>query len=158
MIGITTYFRIGIVIAIGLAIASCFWYYNWSQNKLQELRENNTKLTLAVEQNEATIRVLNESIVRSNEQINTVNTKFQDLRQEHDKLSKKFSKHDIGYLASKKPKLVQKIFNKGTADVGRCFELATGATLTDKELDATKPSQINGSCPDLANPNFMRKP
>ena len=40
-------------------------------------------------------------------------------------------------------------------NAARCIELATGAEHTEKELKATKKSEINPECPDLANPSYV---
>ena len=37
----------------------------------------------------------------------------------------------------------------------RCFEIAQGSPLTEEELNATKKSQINAECPNIANPNYI---
>jgi hypothetical protein len=34
------------------------------------------------------------------------------------------------------------------------LEIASGSPLTEKELAATKPSEINRECPAIANPNY----
>ena len=36
----------------------------------------------------------------------------------------------------------------------RCVEIASGAPLTEAEINATKKSEINPECPALANPNY----
>ena len=39
----------------------------------------------------------------------------------------------------------------------RCLEIASGSPLTAQELAATKKSEANNECPDLANPNYIPK-
>ena len=53
-----------------------------------------------------------------------------------------------------KPNLVENIINNATDDVNRCFEILSGSPLTLEEIDATKQSEINASCPAIANPNY----
>ena len=67
----------------------------------------------------------------------------------------KLSKHELGALAEAKPGLVQKLVNKGSANAARCFEILTGSPLSESERAATKKSEINSSCPDIANPNYV---
>ena len=73
------------------------------------------------------------------------------------KSDKRFNKgaRDFGKLANEKPKLVEKIINKGSLRAGRCIEIAGGSPLTEKELLATKKSEINTECPSIANPNYV---
>ena len=57
-------------------------------------------------------------------------------------------------LALEKPKLIEKIVNRGSERATRCVEIAGGSPLTEKELLATKKSEINTECPSIANPNY----
>ena len=66
-------------------------------------------------------------------------------------LSKKLGKHDLGNLGSKKPSLVERIINNASAKVGRCFELESGAKLTEKEKNAKTGKAFNSECPWLFN-------
>jgi hypothetical protein len=88
---------------------------------------------------------------------------FADARAEVENIRVKFNKtsdllgqRDIGTLAVAKPRPVGKILTKGTKNVFRCFELVSGAPLTEKETNAEKPSQLNSSCPSVANPNRVQ--
>ncbi len=95
-----------------------------------------------------------EDILQSNKQLNKlINTLKKDL----DELDKRFNKgkRDVGKLAIEKPKPVERIINKGAENAMRCVELASGAPHTEKELKATKKSEINPECPALANPSYV---
>lgn len=50
---------------------------------------------------------------------------------------------DFGSIAAAKPELVNKLVDKASANVNRCFEIATGAKL--------KEGESNAECKDLAN-------
>lgn len=149
-----TYFRIAGVVAIIAIVAGCVWYYKWAEAEIIELNKNNALLETHLQQSEQAIKSLQNSVAESKEKLTVVQSEFSNLRRENNSLSKKLSKHDIGHLASRKPGLMEKVFSKGTDDSGRCYELVTGAKHTEAELSATKPSQVNKSCPRLANPNF----
>jgi len=58
-------------------------------------------------------------------------------------------------LQLKKTGPVERIINKGSNNAMRCLELASGAPHTEKELKATKKSEINPECPALANPSYV---
>jgi hypothetical protein len=55
----------------------------------------------------------------------------------------------LGFLGSKKPALVEKIINAASDKVGRCFELLSGADLTDNERNAKDAKSFNSECPWL---------
>lgn len=69
-------------------------------------------------------------------------------------LEKSLARHNLTKLGKRRPKAIQRISNKTVRDLNRCFELASGAERTQKELAATKLSQINRHCPERANPNY----
>jgi hypothetical protein len=153
------------MIAIGIAavlllsaIGGAVWYYKWSQKEIEVLRANNEKLELAVKLNEEAIDSLELDAKKAAKNYTTVNKQYQAARKENNALRIKLSKFDIAYLASKKPGLVEKILNKGTADAERCFEILSGSPLTEAEIAATKKSQSNSFCPAIANPNYEVKP
>ena len=53
-----------------------------------------------------------------------------------------------------RPSLAEKVLNGASANAMRCVEILSGSPLTEKELSATKPSEINRECWRDANPNF----
>ena len=79
------------------------------------------------------------------------------LKNDLDDLDKRFNKknRDIGKLAIQKPKPIERIINKGSANATRCIEIASGAELTENEKNATKKSEINPECPSIANPKYV---
>ena len=87
-----------------------------------------------------------EKIMKANKEMNQLVDNLQeDMRQ----LDKRFTKkgRDIGKIAEKKPGLVEKIINNATERAKRCVEIASGAELTEQEINATKKSEINTECP-----------
>ena len=94
-----------------------------------------------------------EKIMKANKEMNQLVDNLQeDMRQ----LDKRFTKkgRDIGKIAEKKPGLVEKIINNATERAKRCVEIASGAELTEQEINATKKSEINTECPSIAIPNY----
>ena len=100
------------------------------------------------------------------ETIMAANAKLQDtrdiLKQELQNLDDKFNKinasgkkRDIGDLAVNRPESVERVINRASDNALRCVEVAMGAPLTEKEINATKPSEINPECPSLVNPNYV---
>jgi len=100
------------------------------------------------------------------ETIMAANAKLQEtrdiLKQELQNLDDKFNKtnasgkkRDIGDLAVNRPESVERVINRASDNALRCVEVAMGAELTEKEINATKPSEINSECPSLVNPNYV---
>tara|TARA_B100000965_G_scaffold377836_1_gene372213 strand:+ start:8511 stop:8981 length:471 start_codon:yes stop_codon:yes gene_type:complete len=95
-----------------------------------------------------------EEILQSNRKLNNlINVLQKDLKDLDKRFNKK--KRDVGKLALEKPVPVERIINKGAENAMRCVELASGAPHTEKELKATKRSEINPECPALANPSYV---
>lgn len=123
---------------------------------------NNAKLESSVEEQKAVIaqQVLDMDNIRTamkeQEQLaKKLNASIEDLRDKFHKVNASGKKRDIGNLAEKKPKLMQRAINRGTKNALRCMEIAMGADLTEKEKNAVKKSQINPECPDIANPKYV---
>ena len=72
-----------------------------------------------------------------------------DIRKQNKTLSNKLGRHDLGNLAENKPGLVEKVITKASGKANRCFELLSGAELTEKEKEATNGKSFNSECPWL---------
>ena len=92
-------------------------------------------------------------ILEANKEMNKL---VKNLQQDLRNLDKRFNKKDsdVGKIATQKPSLVEKIINNASDRAKRCVEIASGAPLTEAEINATKKSEINPECPALANPNY----
>jgi len=126
-----------------------YWYYNDTQERLSILNANNAKLEVAIQISEDAVTSLQESYAKANEELTKVNTEFTAIRQQNRVLSDKLGRHDIGNLAENKPGLVERVINGASIKAGRCFELLSGAPLTDKEKEAENGKSFNSECPWL---------
>jgi hypothetical protein len=108
----------------------------------------------ALEINEKTIDSLIADIGRSNEERERVYAQYRDAANRVNDLVEKLARHDLGVLAAARPGLIETRINRGTRDIFRCFEILSGSAITLEEIDATRQSQINASCSDIANPNY----
>ena len=126
------------------------------------LKENQIKLEEAVNEQQQVIAQQKEDfdkILQTNKELNNLT---QVLQQDLDRLDDKFNKtnasgkkRDIGDLANARPSSVEKIINRATVNAIRCVEIAMGSPLTEKEINATKKSEINSECPSIANPSYV---
>ena len=126
------------------------------------LKENQIKLEEAVNEQQQVIAQQKqdfESILQANKELNELSASLQkDLDVLDDKFNKTNAsgkKRDLGDLANARPATIERIINRATINAQRCVEIAMGSPLTEKELNATKKSEINSECPSLANPNFV---
>ena len=129
--------------------AAGYLYYTDTQERLAILAENNAKLEIAVQTSEAALKETQENLKKAAEEMQKVNAEFQAIRAQNNVLSEKLNRHDIGLLAASKPGLVEKTINRASAKVGRCFELLSGAELTEEEKNATSAKAFNSECPWL---------
>lgn len=147
MFGFKGYIILGAVMATMLG--GFYWYYKDSQARIVMLVENNAKLELAVKTNEETIASLQQSYASANAELGRVNESFAAARAQNRELIDRLSEHDIGYLASQKPELVERAINGASDKAARCFELLSGAPLTEIERNATDGKSFNSECPWL---------
>ena len=118
-----------------------FWYISNLQAQLAVSELNNEQLEKAMIEQQSVMEQTKKEI----EQIQTINKSLQDQserqRQDVKNLTDKFSKdgRDFGAFAESQPDKVQTLVNRGTLNVLRCMELASGAPLNQKELSAKTP-------------------
>ena len=95
-----------------------------------------------------------EAILGANKEMNDLIGK---LKTDFADLDKRFNKknRDVGLLAIQKTKAIERITNAASVKANRCIEIASGSPLTEKEINATKKSEINTECPSIANPNYI---
>lgn len=145
MFGFKSYLIMGAIVIT--LVGGFYWYYKDSQARISLLVENNAKLELAVKMNEQTIQYLEDNYDLANQKLTKVNSDFAEARLQNRALLDRLNKHDLGYLASQKPALVQKRINNASDAAARCFELLSGAPLTDNERNATNGKSFNSECP-----------
>lgn len=154
LLGIKKYIYAAIAGVLLLAGTLAYKYYTDTQLALQTLTANNAKLEDSIKLSEQAVKDLQSDYNRVTIEFERTQSEFADSRTRVDELEKRLSETDIGVLAERRPGLVEKVVDKATANLNRCFELLSGAEHTEKELLATKPSQINNECPGIANPNY----
>ena len=126
-----------------------YLYYNDTQARIATLNENNAKLETAVMTSEAAIDALQADYAKmaaTNEQLNN---EFANIRRQNQVLADKLSEHDLGVLGANKPGLVERVINRASDKAGRCFELLSGAELTESEQNAKSANSFNSECPWL---------
>jgi DNA repair exonuclease SbcCD ATPase subunit len=140
-------------LTVGMAGAGV-WYYNDTQERLAILQENNAKLETAVQTNEQALAAQTAAFESMRVQNEKLQKEWTEINNRNRSLENRLSRHDIGASGVAKPGLTEKVLNNATKNAQRCLEIFSGSPLTEKELSATKPSEINNECWRTANPNF----
>lgn len=144
-----------VLIIAGIAGAGMYVMKLRSDNAI--LKANQVQLEQSIESQKKVLEQQKqdfEDIMESNKQLNKL---INALKKDLDDLDKRFNKgkRDVGKLAIERSKVIEKIINKGGKNATRCIEIASGSSLTEKEIKATKKSEINPECPSIANPNYV---
>ncbi len=160
--GIFSTVKILIILAILSGIGGAYVYVKTLKADLAVSEANNMKLEQSISDQRAVIEQVQadfkkqQEISKKLQETNlTLAKELADTEEKFNKVNASGKKRDVGALALKKAKIMEKVINKGTANANRCFEIATGSPLTEKEKNATKKSQINPECPSIANPNYV---
>ena len=146
---------ITLVMIIGVGGAIAYVYKLRADNAV--LKANNMVLEQSVESQKKVIEQQKkdfETILETNKKLTTLSN---NLQKELNDLDKRFTKQgrDIGKTAIAKDKAIQRIINKASVMALRCVAISSGSPLTEKEINATKKSEINRECPSIANPNYV---
>jgi len=126
-----------------------YWYYTDSQAKISTLTQNNARLETAVALSEDAIASLRANYAAVQEETRRINQAYAEIRRQNDRLANRLSEIDLGLLAAERPDSIERAVNRGTVNAGRCFELLSGAPLTEGEQNATSGESFNKECPWL---------
>ena len=155
VVKVVAYLGIVIIIAGGL------WYAMNLKAELATSEANNKILENSISEQSQVIEQMRVDIAQIQRINEEVNAELGRQREEVKNLVNRFNvnakgeSRDIGKIASKKPRAMQRLINRGTVNALRCLEIATGAERTEKEINAKKESEINRECPTLANTNYI---
>ena len=106
-----------IIIVIGLLGGVAYgakYYYDTTQNTIAQLRENNAKLEVANETNQATIRQMDVDSEVLNALTDQLSLDLQKAEQYGDELRHTLNKHNLTHLANKKPGMIEKRMQNAT--------------------------------------------
>jgi|TARA_B110000503_G_scaffold112483_1_gene168696 hypothetical protein len=134
-----------IVMAVMTGIG--YWYYTDTQKRMAILTENNAKLEMAAAISEETLASVRADYAKANGILQDTLTAFRTVEAQNKVLADKLARHDLGLLGASKPGLVVKIINSASDKTGRCFELESGAELTEEEKNAQTANSFNSECP-----------
>ena len=154
--------KIGLLIVVLAGAGGGFMYVKNLKADLATSEANNLKLEQSVESQKVVIEqqandfkailVANQELEKTNK---TLAAEFTALDKRFNKINGRGEVRDLGDLAVKRSDSVERVVNNATKKAMRCVEIAMGAELTEKEINATLKSEINSECPSIANPNYV---
>jgi len=154
--------KIALIVIMMAGAGGGFMYVKTLKADLEVAKANQAKLEEAVSDQKAVIEQQKKdftAILEANKELQEKNAvlakEFKALDERFNKINGKGEVRDIGKLAEERSKSVERVINSATKKAMRCVEIAMGSPLTEKEINATKKSQINSECPSLANPNYV---
>jgi len=126
-----------------------YWYYTDTQARMAILQDNNAKLNIAVETNEAALESLQADYATAQNEISSLNAAYTSIRRQNQRLADKLQEIDLTAAAIANAESIERAVNRGTVNAGRCFELLSGAELNEKERNAENDIAFNKECPWL---------
>jgi len=113
----------GLIVALGLG-----GWFLYNQNIT--LKNENTALTFAVEEQKKTIAAVQEAYETQGKALNNLSTRNAEIEGEMNRYLDIFRRHNLNQLAAAKPGLIEKRVNNGTKEVFDSIENDS------KELDS----------------------
>tara|TARA_A200000113_G_scaffold211425_1_gene212144 strand:- start:732 stop:1217 length:486 start_codon:yes stop_codon:yes gene_type:complete len=154
--------KIALIVMMMAGAGGGYIYVKNLKADLATSEANNAKLEQSVNDQKAVIEQQREdftAILEANKELQEKNAvlakEFKALDERFNKINGKGEVRDIGKLAEERASSVERVVNSASKKAMRCVEIAMGSPLTEKEINATKKSQINSECPSLANPNYV---
>lgn len=154
MFGIGGIIRAVLYLVIVMVVAGGLWYIINLKADLAVSEMNNQKLQDATAAQSALIESMQKDIKQIQESNKQLAEAYEKQKKDVETLSTKFSKRDFGALAAEKPVVVERLVNRGTKNVMRCLELASGAPLNETEKNAKSPTEANRECPSLIDSDY----
>lgn len=128
-------FKLSIVLGGLLLITASgsIWYIDRLLDQISVLKGNQIALENSIEQQNESIKQHLAKQKQNQEQLNILTEKNRESQREVNKLKNTFAKHDLDNLALAKPKLIEKIVNKGTKQVKEDLITLTNPNQFDEE-------------------------
>lgn len=155
MLGLSPLKMIGIGAALVLA-AGVVFYVKHNESVKEQLLAENAQLLANVETYKSAIETQNDTIAFLQEQqkkraedFMRIESRFSQIRNENQQLKDKLKDFEKAMDAAANPAAAEIVVNDISKHVNRCFELLSGAPLTDTEKRAKNENEFNPECPWL---------
>jgi hypothetical protein len=125
-----------VLLLFGSMIGGGYFYYQDSQATIARLRDNNAKLSLVAETNQATINQLQQDAENTQARMEELAIRAKEAEEYQDTLIRKFRRHDLTALTLQKPGMVEKRVNNAVVKLGKDLEEYT----SDKPIEVVDAS------------------
>ena len=125
-----------VLLLFGSLIGGGYFYYQDSQATIARLRDNNAKLSLVAETNQATINQLQQDAENTQARMEELAIRAKEAEEYQDTLIRKFRRHDLTALTLQKPGMVEKRVNNAVVKLGKDLEEYT----SDKPIEVVDAS------------------
>jgi chromosome segregation ATPase len=116
------------VMMIGMGFAGRM-YYNDTQTRMNQLRENAVKLELAAKTSQETIGRLQADAAQFEQANNQLREQLNEAEEYSDELAGKLRRHNLTVLTMQKPGLIESRVNNATAKLFDEMETLTGKSI-----------------------------
>jgi Tfp pilus assembly protein PilO len=114
---------------VAAAVAGFWFHYQGLHDEIAVLQGNQRQLETALDLKDTEISVLQDQTANNNERAARSREHLWASQAKVDELEAKLERHDLALLVKRKPGLMTKVFERGTAAVHTEIEEAANATL-----------------------------
>lgn len=136
------------------AVASGVFYVKHNERVKEQLLAENAKLVAnaeiykdALNTQEQTIEYMQKEQIRRAEEFLKIESTFAVIRDDNQVLNDKLLNLEESLDAVSNPQAAEVVLNQISNNMNRCFELLSGASLTEAEREAKNASEFNPECP-----------
>ena len=125
-----------IILLFGSMIGGGYFYYQDSQATIATLRDNNAKLSMVAETNQATITQLQKDAEEAMVRMEELAVRAKEAERYQDELISKFRRHNLTALALQKPGMIEKRVTDAVVKLSQELEEYT----SDKPVEDSSPN------------------
>ena len=154
-LGLSPFKIAGILFALAV-LAGVVFYVKHNESVKDQLQAENAQLQASISVYKDANATLNDTVdfleaqskKRAEEFLKT-ESRFAEINDQNQSLLDRIAEIETAVKAAENPAAVAVIINDISRNLNRCFELASGASLTDKEKNAKNENEFNPECPWL---------
>ena len=125
-----------IVLLFSSMLGGGYFYYKDSQSTIATLRDNNAKLSMVAETNQATITQLQKDAEEAMVRMEELAVRAKEAERYQDELISKFRRHNLTALALQKPGMIEQRVNDAVVKLSKELEEYT----SDKPVEDSSPN------------------
>ena len=125
-----------IILLFSSMVGGGYFYYQESQATIATLRDNNAKLSMVAETNQATITQLQKDAEDAMIRMEELAVRAKEAERYQDELISKFRRHNLTALALQKPAMIEKRVNNAVVKLSKELEEYT----SDKPVEDSSPN------------------